>query len=180
MILFSSRIAPEKDAETLLRAVKLLHDEGRDVLIVNRSGGYRDFLMLAARLGAAGLVDARDAIDPVTALPILYQASNVCVQASREEGLGFSPLEALACGTPVVAASVGGLRETIISGDTGWSYPRGNVQSLAAALREVFSDRAEAERRTARGRAMVLARYEREKAFSAFKAVAETMLELAK
>jgi glycosyltransferase involved in cell wall biosynthesis len=89
------------------------------------------------------------------------------VQASREEGLGFSPLEALACGVPVVAASVGGLRDTIRDGDTGWSYPVGDADALARALRETLDDPVEARRRAMRGREMVCATYERSLVFDA-------------
>ena len=161
LIFFSSRVAPEKDAETLLRAVRALLDEGLDIWLLHRSGGFQSFIKDAARFGVAERVIATDAVHPHEQLPDDYRASDLCVQASREEGLGFSPLEALACGTPVVAASVGGLRETIIDGETGWSYPAGDVETLARCIEEALSDRDEAERRTANGRTLVRAHYDR-------------------
>ncbi|HEX7313457.1 MAG TPA: glycosyltransferase family 4 protein [Pyrinomonadaceae bacterium] len=161
LIFFSSRVAPEKDAETLLAAVRRLLDEGYDLRLLHRSGGHRDFLETAARFGVAERVIATDAVHPHGQLPDDYRAADLCVQASREEGLGFSPLEALACGTPVVAASVGGLRETIIDGETGWSYTVGDAGDLARCIREALADPAEAARRAARGRAMVCEHYER-------------------
>lgn len=166
LIFFSSRVAPEKDAETLLRAVRALLEQGLDIWLLHRSGGFQSFIKDAERFGVAGRVVATDAVHPHEQLPDDYRASDLCVQASREEGLGFSPLEALACGTPVVAASVGGLRETIIDGETGWSYPAGDVETLARCIEEALSDRDEAQRRTANGRTLVRAHYDRLDVFS--------------
>ncbi|MCA1593757.1 MAG: glycosyltransferase family 4 protein [Acidobacteria bacterium] len=140
-------------------------DEGRDLWLLHRSGGYREFLKDAARYGLGERVIATDAVHPHRGLADDYRASDLCVQASREEGLGFSPLEALACGVPVVAARVGGLRETIIDGETGWSYPVGDASALARCIEESLGDTEEAARRTANGRAMVCERYERRVVF---------------
>jgi glycosyltransferase involved in cell wall biosynthesis len=164
VIFFSSRIAPEKDAETLLEALGRLSRDGLRVHVLHRSGGFREFAAAAERAGL-DRVTATDARHPDT-LPPDYQAADLCVQASREEGLGFSPLEALACGTPVVAAAVGGLRETIIAGETGWTYPPGDAVALAAAIRDALRDPAEAERRALRGRELVQRRYEKRDAFT--------------
>ena len=112
---------------TLLEAFSLLVREGRDVYLLNRSGGFREFLEQAAKAGVRERVIATDAVDPRGELPLDYGAVDVCVQASRAEGLGFSVLEAMACGTPVVASAVGGLRETVRDGVTGWSVPPGDA-----------------------------------------------------
>lgn len=165
LLFFSSRVAPEKDAETLLRAFRRLLDAGHDLWLLHRSGGHREFLSAAAAHGVAHRVVATDAVHPHRQLPEDYRAADLCVQASREEGLGFSPLEALACGTPVVAAAVGGLRETVVEGETGWTYPVGDADALARRIAEALADPAEAARRARRGRALVLARYERRAAF---------------
>ncbi len=127
LVFFSSRVAPEKDPDTLIEAVGALRRQGRDVRILHLSGGYEEFLARAAAAGLAEAVIARDAVAPFDGLAAYYQASDVCVQASRDEGLGFSVLEALACEVPVVATAVGGLRETIRDGDTGWTYPAGDA-----------------------------------------------------
>lgn len=155
LLLFSSRIAPEKDAGTLLTALRGLLDGGRDVWLLHRSGGHRAFLDAAGRAGVAERVVATDARDPRDGLAADYQAADLCVQASRAEGLGFSALEALACGTPVVASSVGGLIETIRDGETGWTCPPGDPVALASAIAEALDDPAEASRRAEAGRALV-------------------------
>jgi glycosyltransferase involved in cell wall biosynthesis len=165
LLFFSSRIAPEKDADTLLRALGALRARGADLWLVNRSGGWRELVARAHGHGVADRVLAADAVHPERQLPRYYQAADVCVQASREEGLGFSPLEALACGTPVVAAAVGGLVETIRDGATGWTYPAGDVEALASSVLAVLGDEAEAARRAAAGRALVCERYATRRVF---------------
>jgi glycosyltransferase involved in cell wall biosynthesis len=165
MIFFSSRVAPEKDAATLMRAFAQLRSEGADVWLLHRSGGWRAVEALAKENGVRDRVVATDAVPPFEKLADDYRASDVCVQASRAEGLGFSVLESLACGTPVVAAQTGGLRETIRDGETGWTYPVGDSHLLAAAIREVLADPAEAQRRTARGAEMVREHFDREMVF---------------
>ncbi len=161
LIFFSSRIAPEKDGETLLEAVRQLLDAKHDLWLLHLSGGHMVFKQDAARFGIGERVIALDAVHPHGALPRIYQASDICVQASREEGLGFSPLEALACGVPVVAAEVGGLRETIVDDQTGWTYPAGDARALARCIEVALGNPDEAARRTALGRSLVAARFER-------------------
>jgi glycosyltransferase involved in cell wall biosynthesis len=166
LVFFSSRVAPEKDAETLLAAARILVERGRDLRLLHRGGGFRSFVETAARFRMAERVVATDAVHPHAGLADDYRAADLCVQASREEGLGFSPLEALACGTPVVAADVGGLRETVVGGETGWSYRVGDAEDLARRMEEALADPAEAARRAARGRELVRARYERRAVFA--------------
>jgi glycosyltransferase involved in cell wall biosynthesis len=171
VIFFSSRVAPEKDAETLLTAMRSLLGEGRDLWLLHRGGGFQTFRDAAKNAGVAERVIATDAVHPVKELPLDYRASDLLVQASREEGLGFSPLEALACGTPVVATRVGGLTETILDGETGWSYPVGDAAELARCIAEALDHPQEGARRAAAGRQMVIERYETRAAFDKLAAV---------
>jgi glycosyltransferase involved in cell wall biosynthesis len=160
ILLFSSRVAPEKDARTLLKAFALLRAAGVDAWIVNRSGGFEAFARLASELGLRDRVIASGPLHPTKELPALYQAADICVQASRDEGLGFSALESLACGTPVIASFGGDLRETVLDGRTGWSYEQGDVEGLATAIRTALEDPAEGRRRAIAGRALVETRFE--------------------
>jgi glycosyltransferase involved in cell wall biosynthesis len=176
IIFFSSRIAPEKDSETLLTAFRALVRGGRDLWLVHRSGGYQRFLKEAERFGVAERVIADDARHPLNGLVLDYQASDLCVQASREEGLGFSPLEAVACGVPVVATAVGGLRETILDGETGWTYAVGDAPGLARCIAEVVDHPEEGRRRAAAGRKLVEEQYERVAVFDRLEALLRTAL----
>lgn len=165
LVFFSSRVAPEKDPDTLLEALAQLRASGRDVRVLHRSGGHAEFVRRAAAAGLSDAIIAGDAVAPGAVLADHYRASDVCVQASREEGLGFSVLEALACGTPVVAAAVGGLHETVRDPQTGWTYPAGNAGALAHALENALDHPDEGRRRALRGRALVIRSYERNLVF---------------
>lgn len=167
IVFFSSRVAPEKDAGTVLRALGILAASGRPVRLLHLSGGHRELMDLARQTGVEEHVIAGDAVAPFEVLADHYRASDICVQSSREEGLGFSALEALACGVPVVATAVGGLNDTIREGDTGWQVPIGDAPALAAAIVSILDDPAEARRRTARGAAQVASAYDRDLVFDA-------------
>jgi glycosyltransferase involved in cell wall biosynthesis len=162
----SSRVAPEKDVPILIEAFKGLLAEGRNVYLLNRSGGFREFLGYAERAGIGSRVIATDAADPRHELPLDYASADVCVQASRAEGLGFSVLEAMACGTPVVATAVGGLEETVKDGVTGWTVAAGDVAALASAVRDALDRPEEARRRALAGRTLVRREYESNAAFA--------------
>jgi glycosyltransferase involved in cell wall biosynthesis len=120
----------------------------------------------AVRAGVDSRIIAIDAVHPIRELPNDYQAADICIQASLEEGLGFSPLEAAACGVPVVASSVGGLKENIIDGVTGWTYTPGDAQTLANRIAAVISSPEEARRRAEAAYAMVARKFDRTMVFS--------------
>ena len=64
-----------------------------------------------------------------------------------------------------MATAVGGLRETIVDGETGWSCPPGDADALARAIADALDHPEEARRRAAAGRAMVQRRFERRAVF---------------
>lgn len=161
-IVFSaSRLAPEKDVDTVLRAVARLPD----VYLVSTSRDHEWLASEAARHGVGDRVIARDMVNPGAELAAYYRAADVVVQSSRAEGFGLVPVEALACGTPVVASAVGGLRETVRDGETGWSFAAGDDAALAAAVADVLDHPEEARRRVVAGQAMVRQRYSSADAF---------------
>lgn len=118
IIFFSSRVSHEKDPETVLQAVYNLYlklkKEGRGITLLNLSGGYEKMTALAKELGlkeSEAWLQTRPPAHPMKDLPEFYQLSDLVVQASREEGLGISPLEGMACGKPVIASNIGGMKE---------------------------------------------------------------------
>jgi glycosyltransferase involved in cell wall biosynthesis len=85
-------------------------------------------------------------------LPALFRSADVVVCVPWYEPFGIVPLEAMACGVPVVAAAVGGLIDTVVHGLTGLHVPPRDPDAIAAAVTELLADPA---RRAAYGAAGV-------------------------
>ncbi len=79
-------------------------------------------------------------------LPYFYSAAKALVLPSRYESFGMVALEAMACGTPVIASKVGGLQYTVENGKTGFLIPEGDWQALADRIQEVIENPASTER----------------------------------
>jgi D-inositol-3-phosphate glycosyltransferase len=92
-------------------------------------------------------------------MPKLLQSADVVVTVPWYEPFGIVPLEAMACGRPVIAAAVGGLADTVVDGVTGILVPARDPQALAAALRALATDQIRCEGYGMAGRQRVLARY---------------------
>jgi starch synthase len=75
------------------------------------------------------------------------------------EPFGLINLEAMACGTPVVASRVGGIPEVVVDGETGFLVPPGDPRALAAAVREVLADPERAARLGHAGRRRVVDKF---------------------
>jgi D-inositol-3-phosphate glycosyltransferase len=73
-------------------------------------------------------------------MPAWYRSADVLCCQPWYEPFGLAPLEAMACGIPVVTYAVGGLAESVIDGVTGIHVPRRDVHELAAALRALLAD----------------------------------------
>jgi D-inositol-3-phosphate glycosyltransferase len=104
---------------------------------------------LAELLGVAGRVDLRGQVEPGD-LPALYRSADLVVSVPWYEPFGIVPLEAMACGVPVVAAAVGGLVDTVVDGVTGVHVPPRRPDLLARVLAGLLADPA---RRAALGTA---------------------------
>jgi glycosyltransferase involved in cell wall biosynthesis len=76
---------------------------------------------------------------------LYYQAADIYVHAARADTFPNTVLEALACGTPVVATAVGGIPEQVDDGQDGFLVPAGDAAALAAALQRLVSDEAQRE-----------------------------------
>jgi D-inositol-3-phosphate glycosyltransferase len=73
-------------------------------------------------------------------MPALLRSADTLVTVPWYEPFGITPLEAMACGTPVVASSVGGLKDTVLDGITGLLVPPRRPDLLASTLRRLLSD----------------------------------------
>ncbi|MFP5379906.1 MAG: glycosyltransferase, partial [Vicinamibacteria bacterium] len=173
LLFFRSRMSPEKDHDSFLRAAAQLRAGGRDVVALYVGGEYREFQAMCERAGVP--VIARDAVHPLRELPLYYRASDVTVQTSHAEGLGMSPLESLACEVPIVVSAVGGLTDVADGGRTGALVPPRDHRAVAEAIARLLDDPEEAAAIAKRGRALVEERFSTEKAFGDWEALAASV-----
>jgi glycosyltransferase involved in cell wall biosynthesis len=83
---------------------------------------------------------------PVDDMVALYHSADVLVLPSHNEGLPYVVVEAMACGLPIIASSVGGIPEVVAHGKTGLLIGAGDVRDLERAVQEVASDAAKRRR----------------------------------
>ncbi|MGW7538129.1 glycosyltransferase [Amycolatopsis sp. NPDC054798] len=113
---------------------------------------------LADRLGVADRVQLAGQVRRAE-IPALLRSADAVLCTPWYEPSGIVPLEAMACGVPVVAAAVGGLTDTVVDGITGRLAPPGDPVRLAARLRGLLDEPAELEALGTAGRERVRARY---------------------
>jgi D-inositol-3-phosphate glycosyltransferase len=94
---------------------------------------------LAEKLGVADRVHLLGRVDQVD-LPALLRSADVVVCVPWYEPFGIVPLEAMACGVPVVASAAGGLVDTVVDGVTGLHVPARDPDRLAAAVATLLAD----------------------------------------
>jgi len=144
-VLFVGRIQPLKGADLAVRALAELATPHVNLLVVGGPSGPQGegevahLRALVAELGLESRVRFV-AAQPHERLADFYRAADVCIVPSRTESFGLVALEAAACGTPVVAANVGGLRFLVEHGETGWLVDDRDPAQYAAAIDRVLAD----------------------------------------
>lgn len=147
VLLFVGRIQPLKAPDVLLRAAaRMVEDDPatRERLLVVVCGGPSGsglehptgLVELAQQLGIADLVRFEPPTDRAR-LAEWYAAADATVVPSYSESFGLVAIESQACGTPVVAASVGGLRTSVADGRSGLLVPDHDPRTWAAYLSRV-------------------------------------------
>jgi D-inositol-3-phosphate glycosyltransferase len=149
MLLFVGRIQPLKAPDVLLRAAARLVEadpELRDRLVVAIVGGpsgsglaHPEHLQKLA--GALGVADITIFVPPVpqAVLADYYRAATVTVVPSYTESFGLVAVESQACGTPVVAAAVGGLQTAVADGRSGLLIDGHDPSAYADSVRRIIA-----------------------------------------
>jgi D-inositol-3-phosphate glycosyltransferase len=152
MILFVGRVEPLKGIDHLLQAIALVAErrpELRDGLCVPIIGGavdriHEDDEMVRLRelreaLGIGDVVTFQGSRNQDT-LQYYYSAAEMVIMPSDYESFGMVALEAMACGTPVIASDVGGLAFLVRDGRTGYRVPAGDTEALADRITHLLTD----------------------------------------
>lgn len=151
MLLFVGRIEPLKGIDTLLEAIAILRAK-QVYMCLSVIGGEPTENPDVISAEMARLQDIRQRYgltDLVTflgkrgqdTLPYYYSAAEAVIVPSHYESFGMVALEAMACGTPVVASEVGGLAFLVQNGVTGYTFPVDDAQALADRLQALLQDR---------------------------------------
>ena len=152
MILFVGRIEPLKGLDTLIRAMlclKLNHPDHPVHLAI--IGGEPDASpqQMSAEMARLQKLCDELALDQTViflgkrgqdTLQYYYSAAEVLVMPSHYESFGMVALEAMACGTPVIASEVGGLGFLVQNGETGYTIPNGDPAVLCDKLSTLLND----------------------------------------
>jgi glycosyltransferase involved in cell wall biosynthesis len=164
-LLVIGRLVPRKGLGDVLAALARLPDAevvvvggpGADELATDPSAAA--VLEQAVGLGVADRVRLVGRADR-NEVRAWIRSADVVVCAPWYEPFGIVPLEAMACGVPVVGTAVGGLVDTVVDGRTGLLVPPRCPEQLAAALGTLLADPARRARMGAAGRARVVAAYD--------------------
>ncbi len=145
---------PNKGIRTLIHAFSRLRTRARLILVDDdspdnkvrrwaREFSVEDRILLTGRVDTAALID-------------LYRRAALVVVPSRYEGFGLPAVEAMACGTPVVATRAGALTEVVEATGGGLLTPRADPAALAAGIDRLLADGDERARLARRGRERVV------------------------
>lgn len=138
--------------DDLLEAISMLRREHHDVraLIVGEGDRLNELMAHAAALGISEEVEFVGRLPHAEALKILKQCDCVVLPRKREKVCEvvspLKPLEAMLLGIPVIASDVGGMRDMVVDGVTGLTYPAGDIHALAKVITRLASDQELAQR----------------------------------
>lgn len=146
--LSTARLTGLKRIEVIVDAFKRLH--GKRLVVA--SGGDLE-TELRARAAGAPNITFTGWIDDATLVDLMGRAI-ATVYVPMDEDFGMSPVESMSAGKPVIGVAEGGLRETVVDGETGVLLPPGfDAEALAAAVEALTAARALAMRETCEARA---------------------------
>jgi len=160
LLLFVGRLERLKGVETAIRALALLRDRAHDdlrLIVLGedvRDGDESEKERLKAVASALGVRDRVDFLGSVAhhELPYFYAAADVCVMPSYSESFGLVALEAQACGRPVVASGVSGLRSVVRDEVSGYLIDGHDPAAYAERIGRLLADPELAQQMGRRGR----------------------------
>lgn len=145
-MVYAAEFSGRKNQAMLIEAMRSLPEN--TVLLLPGRGANREQCRRLAR--EAGVRERVHFPGFVQGMEDYYHAADICVSASRIEGLPFNVMEAMACGLPVIASDIKGHQDLVRDGENGLLYPFGDGKAFAAAVKRLLDP---AERRRMGGNA---------------------------
>jgi D-inositol-3-phosphate glycosyltransferase len=145
VLLFVGRIQPLKGLDVAVRALAALRRPDAVLVVVGGASGAEGDAEVTRIRGLVHELGVADQVrfvppQPHHTLSSYYRAADVCLVPSRSESFGLVALEAAACGTPVVAAAVGGLRTLVDHGRTGFLVEDRDPAAFALLTERIISE----------------------------------------
>ena len=164
-VIYVGRLVPRKGVDTLVEAFALLPRRlnARLVIVGGEPGGEGSAEVARLSALARGLMVKKRVSfigsRPQQDLYRYYGAADAAVTVPHYEPFGMTPLEAMACGVPVVGSRVGGIKTSVVDGETGYLIPPQDPKALAGRLLRLLSDGALRDRMGCAGRRRVEEHY---------------------
>lgn len=137
IICFAGRLDTNKGIDILLNSAKIYDRDNVLTLIAGYGSEYQHLVSLRRKLGLKNVVFLGNQCQEN--LRKMYSVSDVCAVPSRQEAFGLVALEAIACGTPVVATNQGGMVD-FITKDVGMLVDKENPNELAKAINKILNE----------------------------------------
>ncbi|MDZ7679335.1 MAG: glycosyltransferase [Acidimicrobiales bacterium] len=145
VLLFVGRVQPLKGLDVAVQALAALRDPSAVLVAVggpSGSEGFAELERVRAMATDLGVIDQVRLVEPQPhhLLSTYYRAADLTLVPSRSESFGLVALESAACGTPVVAAAVGGLRTLVAHETTGFLVDSRDPEAYADRARTILGD----------------------------------------
>ena len=161
VVMHVSNFRPVKRVDRVLEAFIRIRERVNARLVMVGSGPER--APLEESVNSQGLTDHVDFVGERHDLVSMLSSADLFLLPSAQESFGMAAMEAMACGTPVVASRVGGLPEVIEDGQTGFLCDENDVEAMADRGVELLTDRALHERIAGGGAIVVRQKFCEEK-----------------
>ncbi|WP_423149215.1 glycosyltransferase family 4 protein [Rubrolithibacter danxiaensis] len=150
IILQLGRMVPRKGVDNVVKALakSKRNTERLRLVIVGGESDIPDPVLCPEIARLQEIAKAEGVLDNITfvgrknrdMLKYYYSAANVFITTPWYEPFGITPLESMACGTPVIGSNVGGIKYSIVNGKTGYLIPPNDAEALAGKIEHLFSN----------------------------------------
>ena len=137
VILSVAELQNVKNQINMIKAMKLINDKSIYLVLAGQGSNQKKYEKLIDELGLSNnikLIGYRYDTDD------LYKAADCFIHIATREGLGLAPLEAMASGLPLIASEIGGMREYVKNGVTGYTVNPYSINEIAVSIINMKSD----------------------------------------